>query len=233
MTDEYIEETNKPEKVKKNLERLFIVMGIFLIIIGAIVCIYLWRTEPEFPLKKIIIWGLFFIIPALSLIFGFKFFLKIKHNKEKKESKKEYVPEPITRDELLEITESSLTNQNYMNHVKNIINDYFVTVGEKGLSNKVFVAEVTPLFPTNTPDIYFIIINAHYPDKYMSILKNPKINKINSTINAVGGNPIEKIDFKEIVTENPTLGIKTTVKETKHHQKNKQTEENKKEAEIV
>ncbi len=203
------------------------------IFIGTFVgAFFVARSSPELSFAKIIGWSSVFIVLSLILVFGFNIYSVLsKKITEKKEEME--LPEPMAREELLDIVmKKALKNKYYMNEVKEIEKDKFSTVGDKGTMNKVFVAQIKALYPLNNQDKVFIIINAHYSSKFMSVLFNPSPPELNSTVQAVGGNPIEKLNVVEREITDDLSGKKIYTKETKHLPKEGGDEGKKKEADI-
>jgi hypothetical protein len=215
------EETSEVSRKKKDiiLKSIGGLFGVFTVVILVIIN----SQKDDFPMYLTIILGLIGIIIGAIIFFGFYLYDKIRDfYKAKKDDKS--LPEPMTMGEARNLAKSFVVNTDYADMIPHCLGEKIHTVGEHTKTN-VYEYKSEGVYSS---DIYYIIINMHFPHKKHSVLINPTPREITIAINSAANEKDDKPD-EEVTTEhNPLLGTERKIVRTTRHRKDKEKSEQKK-----
>ena len=212
----------KPEDKKSNSEKTLRTVAIFFGIFAIISVIFYAIKNPDFK-----IWVLISIVVGVVIVIWilYNFFKLQKKAKDLLEGKPEEdkIPEPASREIITKRLYTSLKNPEYMNEVRNVLDTRVYNIG----GNLLYCFEVETLYKdTGKSPNLFIIINANFPDRLPTILKDPSKYDLNKILNSMSSKP-QFSDIEKTETFFPQSGayVKSEKNKPQTKKENKNREE--------
>jgi len=202
----------KPESKEKGLERYFKYFAGVGIILGVVGVIAYSRYNPEFPLFWVVVIIVGLVAIALLSFFGFGWKKKYEEYKKKHEEE-DRIPPPASKERVMDVMWTALTNDTFYNHVKEVQNITPHNIGD----NLIYDFKVKPLYSKpSKDDVVHIIINANYLDRIPAVIFNPTATQRAKSINAMSTKPKDEPDTEVTRSSNAMFGTETeTVKRTR------------------
>jgi len=198
------EEQEVVEKKSINYELLVKIFSV-IFAIGGLILLFFYVENILYLILSIL--GI--VLIAAGIYFSFNLYRKYQ---ELTEEKAEKLPEPVNEDELLKsIKEYLLWTQK--NHIKNIAQTEYKTVGQGDQKTKVYIAKIKLLYPMLDKDrgdserelkYYYAIKNAHYPKKHTTFVPADITDKKKrELIEKLAENPEDEPDIERKIWEDP------------------------------
>lgn len=233
MEEQNIEKLNVVEKKdNKKLINYFIIAGF---IVELIVLFIIKQTNEIIAWVTILAWALAGLIFFGAIFLFFYFFNKKEDNLfDKLKSKNLSQPEPITYDEFEKLVDKIIFSSKYAQYLGKPIKEYVMTVGDTLKSDiGIHIAPGKFLEDGKAP-IFAILMNLHFPLRKKAILKfiafgSKEQYEVDKVAKGLATAPSIEPDKVETYRENPLLGTKEVIKETKHKHKEEKSENKEKE----
>jgi hypothetical protein len=207
------------EKKKKSPLKWIVIGSIVIFIIFAVILFLYKSNHTDFTTKNLIL----DIVVGVIVLGGIplvSWFLINRDANLRNKLKKEIsiLPEGISREECREIRDREVLEQ-YENYLETPTFEDTPSIGIGGKST-IYICLARGMFDDpyaseNYPN-FFIAINTHYPDKKMSIIKDPTQPQIERVISRLSSSPEGEPDVEETMEENPLLGTRRTTKKVVH-----------------
>lgn len=206
------EEIITKEKPKKKMYINIITIGI---IVVAWISIVILRLMSDFSVK-VAVWilAIITILAPIALFFG-----KIANIIKSKTKNEDKTPEPASDEEIMEILK--IAADKMMNHIKKSGGLQFPRT--KTINhNQIYAFKVRLLHREAFGDQCWMVLNANYPKRQVSIIPLKKEWSLDKVMNEKAEDPKDSPDTEVTTTENPILGTSSTTVKKTHNKKEKE-----------